>query len=130
MAKNLILLPARGTFEVEDIKEYLHGRKDVFLDPLGTGIYLMCGVPEAVEYRRQERLQDSARFPYMCLVQVEPERVHIIQEMADAEELRSARAFLRWMCERFVCRIRDDYGQDLTERCGAGDIDKLYPPGL
>lgn len=130
MAKNLTVSPMVGTFDVNAIEAYLDGCQDVFRDPLGTGKYLMCGVPEAVSYLREKRLKDPSRFPYVCLIQVEPEYVHMFQEMSDAEKLRSARAFLSWLCEHFDCRIQDEYGRDLTELYRTEGIDAFYPPGL
>jgi len=77
MLTNLILRPMKGEFELTAIKDRLDLMADVFVDPLGSGMYLVCGLPEAKEMYRDRRVKDPSRFPYVCLIDVTPEQVSV-----------------------------------------------------
>jgi hypothetical protein len=130
MTRNLYLTPIEGEFDAVRIRERLEAQPDVFLDPNGTGTYVICGIPDAVPHLWRKRHEDPSRFPYACLLRVAPERVQVDQEMADAEELRSALEFMRWMWSNFTFAIREDGGADFTEECRVHGIEFLYPPDV
>jgi hypothetical protein len=130
MPRNLILFPIKGTFDIADIQGYLDAQPDVFIDPHGTGIYVVCGLPDAVPYHQSARQDDPSRFPYAGLVHLGSDIVRVTQEMADEDELRSTMEFVKWMWSRFECRVRDEYGQDFTEQCRRDGIDSLYPDSV
>jgi hypothetical protein len=130
MTRNLFLIPLEGEFDSSSIRGRLDSQPDVFLDPHGTGTYVLCGIPEAVPHLWRKRWNDPSRFPYACLVRVSSERVQVDQEMADAEELRSALEFMRWMWSNFKFTIREDGGSDFTEQCRTQGIEFLYPPDV
>jgi hypothetical protein len=126
MARNLILSPVTGSFDTAAIQGYLEAQPDVFADPQGTGIYVITGLPEAVPNKESARQKDPSRFPRAGYVCVKPDSIHVDQEMADAEELRSILQFLKWMWERFEFSARDDYGQDFTDRVRSEGVEHLY----
>jgi hypothetical protein len=127
MTRNLVLSPSNGTFDTRKVKAFLEAQPDVFADPHGTEAFIISGLPESVWSKQRERREDSASFPYAALVFVAPDRILVNQEMADAEELRSSLAFVKWMWENFDLTIRDDYGPDLTERSLKEGVESLYP---
>lgn len=130
MVDSVFLYPIGGAFEVASIEQFLAQQPDVLLDPLGTGTYLVCGVPEAKEVFREERLENPSEFPYVVLVTVKPECVNVYQEWGDEDRLRSARGIVRWMIEHYDCRIQDEYYADWTERVAQQGVGVLYPEQL
>jgi hypothetical protein len=62
MVHSVFLYPLEGQLDVASIERFLAQQPDVLIDPLGTGIYLVCGLPEAVETYRDLRLADPSRF--------------------------------------------------------------------
>lgn len=130
MTLNLLLRPATGTFDTQAIRAHLESLPDVFIDPLGTGRYLMTGHPNMVETYREDRIEDPSCFPYVDIIDVTPEYVSIFLEHGDDDKLRSARELLRWMIARFEPIIEDEYGKDWTDRIRREGVDVLYPSGL
>ena len=130
MLTNLFLRPMKGEFELTAIKDRLDLMADVFVDPLGSGMYLVCGLPEAKEMYRDKRVEDPSRFPYVCLIDVTPEQVTVLQENGTAEQLRSARELVSWILQRFACHIEDDYKADITELYREVGVGAFYPKGL
>ena len=128
MTRNLYLTPTKSPFDVDTIRVRLDAQPDVFLDPLGTGTYLLCGIPEAVPARFAERVADPSRFPYLCLLRVAPKQVQVDQEYADTYGLRSAMEFMRWLWNDFEFTIREDGGADYTDLVRREGIEALYPP--
>jgi len=100
------------------------------LDPLGTGIYLVCGVPEAKDVFREERLANPSEFPYAVLVTVRPESINVFQEYGNRSRLRSARNIVRWVIEHNRCSVKDEYREDWTERVAQQGVGILYPERL
>lgn len=130
MVHSVFLYPTGDGFDVDPVKRYLEAMPDVFLDPLGTPTYIVCGVPEAVELCRDERIEEPDRFPYSVLVIVKPDVINVVQEYGDEYELRSARAFVRWVIERQPCLVKDEYRFDWTEQVRREGVGVLYPPQL
>lgn len=127
MVNDVFLYPVEGTFDVAQIEAYLAQKPDVEPDPLGTGAFMVCGVPEAKELCREERLADPSRFPYVVLVTVKPEEVNVFQQYGDDYRLRSAREIVRWVLDHYKVRIEDDLMKDWTERVAKEGVDVLYP---
>lgn len=127
MVTNLFLSPTRGEFDVAAIRSYLDAQPDTFADPHGTDFYIVGGMPEAVQGLWEERQQDSTRFPYAALIEVNPKQVTLVQESANQYNLRSALEFARWMWNRGNLVVCDHYGRDVTEKARTGGIDALYP---
>ena len=127
MVHSVFLFPLEGSFDVSAIEQFLAQKPDVLLDPLGTGIYMVCGLPEAVEVYRDRRFEEPSQFPYAVLVTVKPEWVNLFQEYGDEDRLRSARDIVRWMLEHHRCRIEDEYREDWTERVVRDGVGVLYP---
>jgi hypothetical protein len=130
MVNSVFLYPIDGNFDVAAIEQFLAHQPDVLLDPLGTGKYLVCGVPGAKEVYREERIENPTEFPYVVLVTVKPDCVNIYQEWGDEDRLRSARNIVRWLVEHNQCRIADDYYRDWTERVAKEGVGVLYPERL
>lgn len=130
MVYSVFFTPVAGSFDLESIKHYFEAKRDVFLDPLGTPTYIVCGVPEAVELSRERRLEEPDRFPYAVLVRVKPDEINVFQEYGDKYDLRSARDFVRWLLEQQPCTIQDEYSADWTERVRREGVGVLYPPRL
>lgn len=130
MTRNLFLTPVEGEFDILRIREGLESQPDVFLDPHGTGTYVICGIPNTVPHLWRKRRQDPSRFPYACLVRVASDRVQVNQEMAGTEELRSTLELMRWMWSNFTFTVREDGGADFTEQCRVQGIESLYPPNV
>jgi hypothetical protein len=122
--------PVEGCLDVEAIARFLARQQDVLLDPLGTGIYLVCGLPVAVEWYRDRRLADPSEFPYVVLVTAKPEWVNVFQEYGDEDRLRSARDIVRWIIEHNRCRIEDEYRADWTDKVARDGVGVLYPEQL
>jgi hypothetical protein len=130
MVCSVFLYPIDDGFDVEAVKRHLDAMPDVFLDPLGTLTYIVCGVPEAVEACRDERIAEPDRFPYSVLVTVKPDVIKVVQEYGDEYELRSARIFVGWVIEHYPCLIKDEYRFDWTEQVWRDGVGVLYPPLL
>jgi len=130
MVHSIFLYPLNGSFNASVIEQFLMERPDVLLDPLGSGTYLVCGVPEAKEVYRDSRLARPSEFPYVVLLTVKPDCVNVFQEYGDEYELRSAREIVRWMIEHNRCRIQDEYYKDWTERVAQQGVEVLYPEQL
>jgi hypothetical protein len=130
MVDSVFLYPIEGDFDVSAIEHYLAQQPDVLLDPLGTGIYLICGLPESIEFMRQERLEKPSEFPYAVLVTVRPDHINIFQEYGNKIRLRSARSIVRWLLEHTRCLVQDEYRNDWTERVARHGVDILYPERL
>lgn len=130
MVDSIFLYPVEGSFDVTAIQRYLEQQPDVLLDPLGTGIYLVCGLPESVEFMRDERLAKPSEFPYAVLITVKPDCINVFQEHGNKVRLRSARSFLRWLMDHTRCRIEDEYATDWTERIAREGVGPLYPEQL
>lgn len=130
MVHSVFIYPAKGSFDVEAVKRYLEAKPDVFLDPLGTPTYVVCGGPEAVEVRRAKRIERPDRFPYAVLVRVQPDVINVVQEYGDQEDLRSARDFVCWVIEQQPCLLQDEYSEDWTEQVRREGVGVLYQPQL
>lgn len=130
MVDSVFLYPVGGDLDVASIEQFLVQQPDVVPDPLGTGVYLLCGVPEAKDVLRDKRLANPSEFPYTVLVTVKPEYVNVFQEYGDKAELRSARNIVRWVLEHNHCRVQDEYYKDWTERVAQQGVGVLYPERL
>lgn len=130
MVHSVFLYPAESSLDTASIEQFLAQRPDVLLDPLGTGIYMVCGLPEAVEVYRDQRLEDPSRFPYGVLVTVNPEWVNVFQEYGDEDRLRGARDIVSWIVAHPHCRIEDEYRQHWTDRVAREGVGVLYPEQL
>ncbi len=130
MVYSVFIYPSNDSFDVEAVKRHLEAKPDVFLDPLGTPTYVVCGVPAAVELRREARIEEPDRFPNGIFVTVKPDEINVFQEYGDKYELRSARDFVRWLLEQQPCTIQDEYSADWTERVKREGVGVLYPVRL
>jgi hypothetical protein len=130
MVDSIFLYPVDGSLDVASIERFLNRQPDVLLDPLGTGTYLVCGVPEAKEILRDKRISNPSEFPYTVLVTVTSERVNVFQEYGNKEELRSARNLVKWILEHAQCRIQDEYYRDWTAQVAQQGVGVLYPSQL
>jgi hypothetical protein len=127
---SVFIYPTNDAFDVDPVKRYLDSKPDVFLDPLGTPTYVVCGVPEAVEVCRDARIEEPDRFPNAVLVTVQPDVINVFQEYGDDYDLRSARDFVRWIIEQQPCLVKDEYDRDWTEQVQREGVGVLYPPWL
>jgi hypothetical protein len=130
MVYSVFIHPTNHEFDVDAIKRHLEEKPDVFLDPLGTPTYVICGGPETVELRREARIEEPDRFPNAVLVTVQPDVINVFQEYGDKYDLRSARDFVRWVIERQPCLVKDEYRVDWTERVQREGVGVLYPPRI
>ena len=133
MVHSVFLYPVEGALDVASIERFLAQRPDVVVDPLGTGIYMVCGLLEAVEVYRDRRLEDPSEFPYMVLVTVKPEWVNVFQEYGDEDGLRSALDIVSWMIQHNHVRVMDEYQEDWTDKVakeGVRGVRVLYPEQL
>jgi hypothetical protein len=76
---SVFIYPTNDAFDVDPVKRHLDSKPDVFLDPLGTPTYVVCGVPEAVEVCRDARIEEPDRFPNAVLVTVQPDVINVFQ---------------------------------------------------
>lgn len=130
MVHSVFLYPVNGTFDVASIERFLAQQPDVLPDPLGTGTYIVCGIPEAKEVVYNERVAKPSQFPYAVLVMVKPECVNVFQEYGDEDGLRSARNIVQWILEHEHCRVQDGYYENWTERVAQQGVGVLYPEWL
>lgn len=130
MVHSLFLYPTENEFDVAPIQRHIEAKPDVFLDPLGTPTYIVCGGPEAVDIRREKRIERPDRFPYSVLVTIQPDVINVVQEYGDEYDLRSARDFVRWVIEQQPCLIKDEYQFDWTEQVQREGVNVLYTPQL
>lgn len=130
MVQSVFLFPVEGTFDLAPVHAYLGQLPDVLIDPVGTGVYMVCGLPEAVEAYRERRLEDPSEFPYVVLVTVKPEWINVFQEYGDEDRLRSAREIVRWLLAHTQARIEDEVREDWTARVASEGVDVLYPATL
>lgn len=130
MVDSVFLYPIEGSLDASAIEVFLAQQPDVLPDPLGTGTYLVCGIPEVKELIREQRLANPSEFPYVVLVAVSLERVNIYQKWGDEDGLRSARNITRWILEHNRCRVMDEYYDDWTERVAQRGVETLYPESL
>jgi hypothetical protein len=127
---SIFLYPVEGSFDVAAIEHFLAQQPDVLLDPLGTGTYLVCGLPESIEFMRDERLAKPSAFPYAVLVTVSPDCINVLQEYGNKVRLRSARNIVSWLLDHTRCRVQDEYSNDWTERVAQQGVAVLYPEQL
>lgn len=127
MVHSVFLYPVGGGFDVGRIVTYLARRPDCLLDPLGTGVFLVCGNPQALRVNRERRLADPSRFPYAVLVTLKQDGINVYQEYGDEQRLRNARDIVGWIIARQPCRIEDEYGKDWSDRVAREGVDVLYP---
>src|SRR5262249_5170743 len=99
MVHSVFLYPVNGSFDVASIERFLVQQPDVLVDPLGTGTYIVCGVPEAKDWLSKERLANPGEFPYAVLVTVKSDQINVFQEYGDKAKLRSARDIVKWILE-------------------------------
>ena len=105
-------------------------RQTTLVDPPGSGIYLVCGVPESKEFMRDERLAKPSEFPYAVLITLKTDCINVFQEYGNALRLRSARSIVRWLLDQTQSRIEDEYRNDWTERVAQQGVGVLYPQQL
>jgi hypothetical protein len=130
MVDSIFLYPIDGSLDVASIERFLTQQADVLLDPLGTGTYLVCGMPQAKDILRDKRIANPSEFPYTVLITVTSERLNVFQEYGNKEELRSARELVKWVIEHEHCRVEDEYYNDWTERVAQQGVGVLYPERL
>jgi hypothetical protein len=130
MVHSIFLYPLEGSFDVASVERFLAQQPDVLLDPLGTGIYLVCGSPDSIEHMRDWGISKPSEFPYRALVTVKPDCINVVQEFANEMRLRSARNIVRWLVEHTRCRVEDEYNKDWTERVAREGVGVLYPEQL
>ena len=126
MVYSIFLRPAGGPFAVERYRRWLELRPDTLPDPLGSGVYMVCGLPQFVELVRKERIGDPSRFPYCVLVTIEPKEINVVQEFGDEDQLLSAREFVKTVVDETGCEVEDEYGTSWTERVRREGVDILY----
>src|SRR5882757_8713007 len=100
MMSSIFFYPIEGSLNVTAIGQYLTQQPDVLLDPLGSGTYIICGLPNVEEIKeiiRKERLANPLEFPYSVLVTVASDELNVFQEYGDDGQLRSSRNFVRWL---------------------------------
>jgi len=130
MLNGIVLTPKTGTFDIAAIQAFLATRADVLLDPVGSGTYLVCGMPEHKDFYREQRLENPKSFPLVALVIATPTQVLVAQEFANRVRLLSAREIVRWLIAHLPCSVADDRGNDLTARVEAEGPDILYAPEI
>lgn len=130
MVDSIFLHPLVDSFDVPAIEQYLAQQPDVLLDPLGSGIYLVCGSPESIEFMRDERIAKPTEFPYAVLITVNPDCINVLQEFANRSRLKSARNIVRWLLAHTRCRVEDGLYNDWTARVAEHGVDVLYPETL
>ena len=133
MVSSIFFYPIEGSLNVTAIGQYLVQQPDVLLDPLGSGTYIICGLPNVEEIKEiihKERLASPLEFPYSVLVTVASDELNVFQEYGDDGQLRSSRNFVRWLFKQGRYRIGDGYGNDWTERVAQHGVDVLYPETL
>jgi hypothetical protein len=130
MVDSIFLYPLAGSFDVAAIRQFLEHQPDVLIDPLGTGIYLVCGSSESIDFMRDERIAKPTEFPYAVLITVQADCVNVLQEFANRLRLKSARNIVRWLLDHTRCRIEDSFSADWTARVAEHGVDVLYPETL
>ena len=131
MINNIFLHPSNNeSFDTEKFRRWLDVRDDTLIDPNGSEIYMVCGLPETVEFMRRRRVEDPSRFPYQVLIYVKPNEINIDQEYGDDAQLRTAREFVKTVIEETGCEVLDEYGTSWTERVRQEGVGILYPPTL
>jgi hypothetical protein len=125
-----IFLRPKGTFDIERFRRWLDLRADTLLDPLGSGIYMLCGLPQSVEVLREIRVSKPSQFPSCVLVTLKPEEINVFQEYGDEDPLRSAREFVKTVIDETGCEVEDEYGTSWTERVRREGVNVLYPRRL
>ncbi len=130
MVYSIFLHPTSGSFDIESFHKLLTQRSDALLDPLGSGIFMVCGLPEALEWARNKRINDPSQFPYCVLITLKPEEINVFQEFGDEAELRSAREFVKTVIDETGCEVKDEYGTSWTERVRQEGVSVLYPANL
>ena len=130
MLDSIFLYPLEGSFDVAAVDAHLAQQPDVLLDPLGRGIYMVCGSPELVDYLRDKRCEKPSEFPYAVLVTVKPDHINVFQQYGNEAKLRSARDLVGWLIAQIRCRIEDEYRNDWTERVAREGVRVLYPERL
>lgn len=130
MVYSIFLHPANGRFDVEKIRAWLEGQPGVLLDPLGSGIYMVCGRHGTIENARQKRIDKPSQFPYCVLVTIKPDEINIFQEYGNDDKLRSAREFVGMIVDETGCEVLDEYGKNWTDQVRLYGVGVLYPPEL
>ncbi|MEZ4376175.1 MAG: hypothetical protein R3B07_35545 [Polyangiaceae bacterium] len=102
----------------------------MLLDPLGSGIYMLCGLAAARGGYREQRISNPGEFPCVVLVTLRGNYVNVFQQYGNEEGLWSARVFVDWLLSQAPCRIEDAFFEDWSERVALGGVAVLYPPQM
>ena len=116
MLAGIFLTPTGPTFESGLLYESLEQQIDSIEDPLGTGTVMVVGLANSVDYFKQRREQQK-QFSSVPMVEIEAQLISIFGlEFGNANHLWSTIRFLLWVQNSYQCQIRDEYGNDWTER--------------
>ena len=128
MSDNLsIIAPSAGEFDIARVKQWLDARPDTFEDPHGTGVYVIAGTPGMADFLYCKTLLDSTRLPRAVFVHLEPSEIRLDHEMGDANEMRSAMDFLRWLVATFDVKVRTQgYHRELTDEIRVQGVESQY----
>jgi hypothetical protein len=130
MVDSILLYPIDSAFDLVSVDAFMMQQPDVLLDPLGTGIYMVCGLPSLKEVYLAKRLENPSEFPYVVLVTAKPDCINIFQEYGNKNGLFSARRITSWLIEHNKCRIEDEYFKDWTDLVIQQGVGILYPERL
>jgi hypothetical protein len=127
MSENLAITPSAGEFDIARVKEWLDARPDTFEDSHGTGVYVVAGTPITADLLYRKTLLDSTRLPRAVFVHLEPSESRLDDEMGDADQMRSAMDFLRWLVATFDVKVRTQgYNRELTDEIRAHGVESQY----
>ncbi|MBK7538219.1 MAG: hypothetical protein IPI49_23220 [Myxococcales bacterium] len=127
MGANLIVTPAHGVFDTDLIREHLEAEPDALACPYEGNVFLLTGHPSGMGRALASWRDDPTRYPSGAAIHIFGDRVHVNQEYADTEEMKSCMLLLRWLTSKYDCNIREDGYADLTERFHAEGMRALYP---
>lgn len=103
----LELVPDTGRVDVAAIDAHLRATPHVFADPHDPRWWFLCDDEPSKARLLQARTADPARRPYALLLLLEQERLWLIGEFADADELAVGRRLVGWLLSTGAWKARD-----------------------
>jgi hypothetical protein len=102
----LELVPASG-MDLAAIEAHLRATPHAFVDPYDPACWFLCEDEPSKVALLQARLADPTRRPYALLLLLEAERLWLIGEFADADELAVGRRLVAWLLSTGAWTARD-----------------------
>lgn len=104
---DLELVPDSGRVDLAAVEAHLRAAPHAFADPYDPRCWFLCEDEPSKAHLLAARTADPKRRPYALLLFLEQERLWLIGEFADADELAVGRRFVVWLLSTGAWKARD-----------------------